>query len=70
MKLLKKADNPVALQALCDALSDQGIGFRVDGAGMSSLMPLTGLFDARIMVEEQDEAAALAVLRDLGMNDD
>ena len=69
MKLLKKVGNPVELQVLCDALESRGVSFHVDNAGMNALMPVPGLFDARVMVEEGDMSVARQILTDLGMED-
>ena len=60
--------NPVSLQILCDALTEREIIFRVDNAGMNALMPLPGVMDARILVEESDLQAAELILRDLEMD--
>jgi len=66
MRLLKKIADPVLLQVLCDALRERGIQFQVDDAGMNALLPVPGLMDARIMVEDEDLIAARRVLHDLG----
>jgi len=65
MKLLAKLTDPVSLQVLTDALAERGIEFRVEDAGMHALLPLTGIFDARVMVAEDDEAPARQILDDL-----
>lgn len=65
MKLLARLTDPVTLQVLSDALSERGIDFRIEDAGMHALLPLTGIFDARVMVAEADEAAAQRILDDL-----
>jgi len=65
MRLLKKIADPVSLQVACDALKARGIPFQVDNAGMNALLPVPGLMDARIMVEDEDLVAARRVLRDL-----
>lgn len=70
MILLAKLNDPVALQVLTDALSERGIDFRVEDAGMHALLPLTGIFDARVMVTEDDEAPARRILDDLGVTHD
>lgn len=67
MQLLKELTDPVALQVLSDALQERGISYRVDGAGMRALLPLSGLTDARVMVADEDMSAARQVLRDLGL---
>lgn len=59
--------NPVSLQILCDTLTERTIIFRVDNAGMNALMPLPGVMDARILVEESDLQAAELIVRDLEM---
>ena len=65
MKLLARISDQVLLQVLSDALSERGIGFRVDNAGMNSLMPLPVVMDARVMVAEEEMSAAKLVLDDL-----
>jgi len=70
MQLLFKTGDPVALQVLSDALQGAGIVFRIDDAGMSSLLPLPGIFESRVMVEADDMAAAERILADLGMEHD
>lgn len=65
-----KSVDPVAVQVLSDALEAAGIVFRVDNAGISSLLPLPGIFESRVMVEADDLAAAKQILSDLGMADD
>ncbi len=67
VELIRIAD-PVSLQIFCDALAERAIVFRVDNAGMNSLMPLPGVMDARILVEERDLKAAQLILRDLKMS--
>jgi len=67
IELIRIAD-PVSLQILCDALAERAIVFRVDNAGMHALMPLPGVMDARILVEESDLSAARLVLNDLEMS--
>jgi len=70
MQLLMKSVDPVSVQVLCDALEEAKIAFRVDNAGISSLMPLPGLFETRVMVEDDDQVAAERILADLGMAND
>jgi len=65
MQLLKKINDPITLQILCDLLESGGINYRVDGAGMNSLLPLPGLIEARILVDEKDMEAAQAVMADI-----
>jgi len=65
MILLAKLTDPVALQVLTDALNERGIEFRVEDAGMHALLPLTGIFDARVMVADDDELPARRILDDL-----
>ena len=67
IELIRIAD-PVSLQILCDALAGRSIIFRVDNAGMNALMPLPGLMDARVLVEDSDVHAAELVLHDLEMD--
>jgi hypothetical protein len=66
VELIRIAD-PVSLQILCDALAERGVVFRVDNAGMNALMPLPGVMDARILVEENDMGVAKQILNDLEM---
>jgi len=63
-KLLTLSD-PVSLQVLSDALTECGIGFRVDNAGMHALMPLPDVMDIRIFVEAEDMEAAQRIVEDL-----
>ena len=70
MQLLKKVNDQITLQILCDLLESGGIGYRVDGAGMNSLMPLPGLIEARVLVEDQDMEAALGLLSDIERGED
>ncbi len=71
MQLLKKINDPISLQILCDLLESGGINHRVEGAGMNSLLPLPGLIEARVLVDEEDLEAASAVLADIeGGNND
>jgi len=65
MQLLKKVSDQVELQILCDLLESGGFKFRVDGAGMNSLMPLPGVIEARIMVDDEDYDLAAALLADM-----
>ena len=62
MQLLKKMNDQISLQILCDLLESGGIAYRVEGAGMNSLMPLPGLIEARVLVDERDLEAAQHVL--------
>ena len=70
MHLLKKVNDQITLQILCDLLESGGIGYRVEGAGMNSLMPLPGLIEARVLVEDQDMEAALGLLSDIERGED
>jgi len=65
MRLLKRISDPVLLQILRDALEEKGIPLQVDNSGMNALLPVPGLMDARIMVEDEDIMAARRVLHDL-----
>ena len=65
MKLLKKVNDQVTLQILSDLLDSGGFKYRVEGAGMNSLMPLTGVIEARIMVDEEDFGLAQGLLADM-----
>jgi len=67
MYVLKKLSDPVALQVLCDALGERRIPFRVDHAGIHALLPLPGLIDVHVMVDDDDADAAKRILDDLGM---
>ncbi len=67
MQMLIRLEDPVSLQALADTLTDFGIGYRVDNAGMHALMPLPDVMDMRIFVADGDFAAACRIARDLGM---
>lgn len=62
---LIKISDLVLLQVIIDALESRAIRFRVDNAGMHALMPLPGLMDSRILVDEDDLAAAKMILNDL-----
>ena len=55
----------MTLQILCDLLESAEIGYRVEGAGMNSLLPLPGLIEARVLVGEQDMEAAKDILADI-----
>lgn len=55
----------MTLQILCDLLESAGIGYRVEGAGMNSLLPLPGLIEARILIEDKDYEAAQMILADI-----
>ena len=68
VELIRIAD-PVSLQILCDALAERTIIFRVDNAGMNALMPLPGVMDARVLVEENDLEASEMIVRDLEMGE-
>jgi len=70
MQLLKKVNDQITLQILCDLLESGGIGYRVEGAGMNSLLPLPGLIEARVLVEDQDMEAALGLLSDIERGED
>jgi len=66
MKLLQKVNDQVSLQILCDLLESGGITYRVEGAGMNSLMPLPGVIEARVLVEEEGFEAAQQLLAEFG----
>jgi len=68
VELIRIAD-PVSLQILCDVLAERSIVFRVDNAGMNALMPLPGVMDARVLVEDNDLKLAELILRDLEMSE-
>ncbi len=68
MVVLVRMTDPLLLQILCDALSARGIVCRVENAGMNALMPLPGVMDARVLVEEREYRAARRVLEDLDMS--
>jgi len=72
MPSLLTLSDPVSLQVLSDALTERGIGFRVDNAGMHALMPLPDVMDIRIFVEAEDMEAAQRIVEDLKFteNDD
>ena len=70
MQLLKKVNDQITLQILCDLLESGGIGYRVEGAGMNSLLPLPGLIEARVLVEDRDMEAALGLLSDIESGED
>ncbi len=65
MVLLREISDPVFVQILCDALTARGIEFRTDNAGMNALMPLPGVMDVRVLVEEREYDMAVRVLNDL-----
>ena len=65
MELLKKVNDQISLQILCDLLESGGIAYRVEGAGMNSLMPLPGLIEARVLVHEQDMEEAEGLLAEI-----
>ncbi|MDX8406914.1 MAG: DUF2007 domain-containing protein [Mariprofundaceae bacterium] len=65
MVLLREIADPVFVQILCDALTARRIEFRIDNAGMNALMPLPGVMDVRVLVEEREYDAAVRVLNDL-----
>jgi len=65
MVLLRQVADPVLLQIFCDALTSRGIDYRVENAGMNALMPLPGITDARIVVEDREYDAARRVLDDM-----
>ncbi len=69
MECVAKLADPVALQVLADALEAAGVNFRIEDAGMRALLPLPGVVDARVMVEDEDAELARRVLRDLGMDE-
>ena len=62
---LKRLDDPIFLQVLCDALAEKGIRYRVDNAGMHALLPLPVVMDVRLLVEEARLSEAEQVLHDL-----
>jgi len=66
MELLTRTHDRVELQVLCDALAAVGIPYQVDDQGINALMPVPGLFDARLMVAKGDLEAARLVLADIG----
>lgn len=70
MKLLKKVNDQISLQILCDLLESGGIGYRVEGAGMNSLMPLPGLIEARVLVDESDIEEAEGLLTEIEKGED
>jgi hypothetical protein len=65
MQLLKKVNDQISLQILCDLLESIGVNYRVEGAGMNSLLPLPGLIEARVLVDEQNMAVAQSVLAEM-----
>lgn len=68
MQLLTKLSDPVILQILCDALEQRHIRCIADHAGMRSLLPLPGVMDVHVMVDDGDLDAARRILHDLGMD--
>lgn len=68
MHLLKKISDPVELQVLCDILEERHIHYRLDHAGMHALLPLPGLMDVHVMVDDDDADAARRILNDLGLS--
>ena len=65
MKCLIQLDDPVTLHALQMHLQQCSIECWVMDTGMGELHPKTGLFPYRVMVTDEDMAAALAVVKDL-----
>lgn len=65
MQLLKKVSDQVTLQILTDLLESGDIAYRVEGAGMNSLMPLPGVIEARVLVDVHDYEAACALLEEM-----
>lgn len=65
---LKRFDDPVLLQVLCDALQEKGIAYRVDNAGMHALLPLPVVMEARLLVDEARLSDAGKILSDFGMD--
>jgi len=65
MKLLKTVNDQISLQILCDLLESGGISYRVEGAGMNSLMPLPGLIEARVLVDDGDMDEAGGILAEI-----
>ena len=65
---LMKVSDLVLLQVISDALESKAICFRVDNAGMHALMPVPGLMDSRILVDEDDLDAARVILSDLELD--
>jgi Putative prokaryotic signal transducing protein len=68
MQMLIRLNDTVSLQALADALSDFGIAYRVDNAGMHALMPLPDIMDMRVFVDAAALDAARRIVRDLGLD--
>jgi len=68
MRLLTKLSDPVSLQILGDALEARHIRYAADHAGMRSLLPLPGVMDVHVMVDERDLEAARRILQDLGLD--
>lgn len=67
MQMLIRMNDTVSLQVLGAALSDFGIAYRVDNAGMHALMPLPDIMDMRIFVNDADLDAARRIVCDLGL---
>ncbi|OIO71297.1 MAG: hypothetical protein CO186_07885 [Zetaproteobacteria bacterium CG_4_9_14_3_um_filter_49_83] len=65
MKCLMQLDDPVTLDVLRTHLQQCDIQCWVMDAGMGELHPKTGLFPYRVMVSDEDMAAALVVAKDL-----
>jgi len=68
MTELIRISDPVSLQILSDMLASKQILFRVENAGMNALMPLPTVMDARVLVAEDDLAAAELIVRDLELD--
>lgn len=68
MQLLTTISDAVSLQILGDALDQRHISYVADHAGMHALMPLPGIFDVKVRVDDGDLEAARRILRDLGMD--
>jgi len=65
---LIRISDPVSLQILSDALESKNILFSIENAGMNALMPLPTVMDARVLVAEDDLAAAELIVRDLELD--
>ena len=68
MQLLATLSDAVDLQILGDALDQQRIHYVAEHAGMHALMPLPGIFDVQVRVDDGDLEAARRILHDLGMD--
>ncbi len=68
MTELIRISDPVSLQILSDMLASKQILFRVENVGMNALMPLPTVMDARVLVAEDDLAAAELIVRDLELD--